>query len=77
MHFLPLSSTLFQSAEGKGIFVFLSCVGSFILPGFALSLSLSLHMAVWYLEKAQHTLEDQIFGSKMGELDLIILEHQW
>jgi Holliday junction resolvase-like predicted endonuclease len=34
-------------------------------------------MAVWYLEKAQHTLEDQIFGSKMGELDLIILEHQW
>jgi hypothetical protein len=30
-------------------------------------------MAVWYW-KRHNTLEDHIFGSKMGELDLIILE---
>jgi hypothetical protein len=42
----------------------------------SLSLFLSPHGCL-IPEKAQHTLEDHIFGGKMGELDLIILEHQW
>jgi hypothetical protein len=51
-----LYSTLFQSAEVKGIFVFLSCVGSFIPAGFAHSLSLFLSPhGCLILEKAQHT----------------------
>ncbi len=80
-----LSSTLFHfipkcRREGDFCFSLLcwllySC--RFCSLSLSLSFSFSLHMAVWYREKAQHTLEDQIFGSKMGELDLIILEHQW
>jgi len=70
VHFLPLYSTLFQSAEGKGIFVFLSCVGSFIRAAFAhsLSLSLSLSLSTWLFDTGKgttHTLEDHIFGSKI------------
>ncbi len=63
--------------KGRGVLFFsLVLAPLFLQVLLSLSLFLSPHGCL-IPEKAQHTLEDHIFGGKMGELDLIILEHQW